>query len=394
MTRRAQAAVARDGDWRVALADLKRQMPLLTEGAVVDLALLFASHEYAEEFPQLVEGVRDLTGASCLMGCSGQGVIGPRTEVEDEPALALLVLSLPDALLRPIKLSQRDLEERPDPPAWRELTDVPPEDVNAWLIFGDPFSLDAESLLATFSRAYPGLPLVGGLASGDFRKRRTHLFLDGDVYDSGAVALALGGAYTIRTVVSQGCTPVGETWTITGVKANVIETIGMRRALDVLVETVHGLPLPMQQRAGGNLFIGLAMDEYKDEFRRGDFLIRNLVAVDPESGVLAVGAVPRVGQTLQFQLRDSLAADEDLIEMLERARAGLADQAPVGAILCSCNGRGAGLFGSSDHDARAVEERLGPLPLAGFFCNGEIGPVGAMNFLHGFTASIAIIVPT
>jgi small ligand-binding sensory domain FIST len=234
---------------------------------------------------------------------------------------------------------------------------------------------------------------VGGLASGDPRLRGTHLFLNGEVYDRGVVALALGGPYTVRTIVSQGTAPIGETWTITGAQGNIIETIAQRSAYQVLGDTLRGLSPEMRQRAQRNLLVGLAMDEYRSEFRRGDFLIRNLLGIDPERGTLAVGALPWVGQTLQFQLRDPAAADEDLRELLERVRTELGPRQPVGALLCSCNGRGAGLFGTPDHDARTLADFLGPIPTAGFFCNGEIGPVGARNFLHGFTASIALVIP-
>jgi small ligand-binding sensory domain FIST len=252
---------------------------------------------------------------------------------------------------------------------------------------------DPDRLLHILSDAYPGKPVVGGLASGDPRVRRTHLFLNERVYGEGAIAVALGGAYTVRTVVSQGCEPIGEAWTITGAEGHIIETIGQKPAYKVLVETLRALPPAMQWRAQRNVFVGLAMDEYRDEFRRGDFLIRNLMGADPERGALAVGAYPRVGQTVQFQLRDPQAADEDLRQLLASAKEELGDGSPVGALLCVCNGRGTGLFGKPDHDATLLAETFGEMPVAGLFCNGEIGPVGQRNFLHGYTASIALIVP-
>jgi small ligand-binding sensory domain FIST len=230
------------------------------------------------------------------------------------------------------------------------------------------------------------------MASGDQDRRQTHLFLNGDVYDHGAVALALGGAYMVRTIVSQGATPIGEPWIITGAEGQVIHTIARRPAYEVLVETLRELPAEMQARARGNLLVGLAMDEYQQEFRRGDFLIRNLLGVDRDSGVLVVSALPGVGQTVQFQIRDAAAASEDLHAMLGAVTATQGEQ-PVAALLCACNGRGVGLFGTPGHDARTLAERLGPIPVVGLFCNGEIGPVGSRNFLHGFTASIALVVP-
>jgi small ligand-binding sensory domain FIST len=389
---RTGAALARHPDWREALAALTPQLPLLSGEDEVHLALLFASSEYRPEFPYLVARAADLTGAHTLVGCSGQGVIGAGREVEGEPALALLAFSLPEADLTAVHLTQEDLELCHASEDWHRLTGVAPG-ASAWLLFADPFTLDAEALVKGMSAAYPGTPLVGGLASGDPGLRGTHLFLNGEVYDRGVVALALGGPYTVRTIVSQGAAPIGKTWTITGAQGNIIETIAQRPAYQVLGDTLRGLSPEMRQRAQRNLLVGLAMDERRVEFRRGDFLIRNLLGIDPERGTLAVGALPRVGQTLQFQLRDPAAADEDLRELLEGVRTELGPRQPVGALLCSCNGRGVGLFETPDHDARTLADLLGPIPTAGFFCNGEIGPVGAQNFLHGFTASIALVTP-
>lgn len=391
---RAAAGISQHPDWREALAEVESQMPVLSDrGSEVHLALLFASSQYAEDFPQLVAKVQAITGASVLIGCSGQGVIGAGREIEGEPALALLAFSIPGAVLRAVHLTQPDLGRLRVPDALRQFTGIGPEEANAWFLFADPFSLDSEGLLASMSEAYQGTPLLGGLASGDPSLRRTHLFLNGQVYDQGAVLLALGGPYSVRTIVSQGAAPIGQPWTITGAQGHIIETIGQRPAYEVLVDTLRSLPPELQRRAQRNLLVGLALDEYRDDFRRGDFLIRNLMGADPKSGGLAVGAIARVGQTIQFQLRDPAAADEDLRELLESAKRELGDREPLGGLLCSCNGRGVGMFGTPDHDARTVAERLGPIPLAGFFCNGEIGPVGSQNFLHGFTASIALVVP-
>ncbi|HMF12521.1 MAG TPA: FIST C-terminal domain-containing protein, partial [Gemmataceae bacterium] len=189
-----------------------------------------------------------------------------------------------------------------------------------------------------------------------------------------------------------GCEPIGQSWTITEASDHIIQSIGSRPAYEVLVETVRQLDPEKRDRANGNLLVGLAMDEYRDEFKRGDFLIRNLIGVDPRSGAIAIGAEPHVGQTLQFQIRDARAADEELRHMLSSA--AVAGEPTAAALLFACNGRGAGLFGAPDHDARTVRELLGPLPLAGLFCNGEIGPVGASTFLHGFTASLALLCGT
>ena len=389
---RATAGIGQQQTWRAALAEATARMPP-GNGEAHDLAFLFASPAYAEDFPDLVAAARRATRARILLGCSGQGVIGAGREVEGRPALSVLAFALPDAVLRPVRLTQGVIERCRRPEDWHEATGVGPGGAAAWFLFADPFTLDADALLAAWSDAYPRIPVVGGLASGDLRARRTHVFLDEHAYDRGAVAVALAGPYGVHTVVSQGCTPIGEPWTVTGVTGNVIETIGGRHAYQVLLETVQALPEDLRQRAQGNLFVGLAIDEHREELRRGDFLIRNLVAADAEHGTLTAGAMPRPGQTLQFQLRDRAAADEDLHALLAAAKRALGVREPIAALLCSCNGRGVGLFATPDHDARAVADQLGPVPLAGFFCNGEVGPVGSRNFLHGYTASIALIVP-
>ena len=388
----AEAGIGTGLDWREALDEALGGLPALAGSAGVDLALLFASADYAADYAELLAAAQKALGARCLIGCSGQGVIGRDREVEHEPAISVLAFSLPGVELHALHLEEEEIEDEAATAALIQ-EGVEHSEVKAWLLFADPFSFDADRLLALLVGSYPGAPLVGGLASGDFGRQQTFLFLGGQVFDQGAVALAIGGPYRVQTVVSQGAEPIGETWTITSVQGNLVETLGMRPAVDILLETFRALTPETQERARTNLLVGLAMDEYRDEFGRGDFLIRNLMGIDRERGAIAIGAMPRVGQTLQFQLRDPAAADADLVELLGRAKSELAGQTPAGALLCSCNGRGIGLFGAPDHDARTVSEILGPLPLAGFFCNGEIGPVGGKPFLHGFTASIALILP-
>ena len=388
------AAISQRADWREAIADIRSQIgPPHGDDPKVDLAFLFASSAFEDHFQQLADEVIQLTKATHLVGCSGQGIIGPAREIEGEPALSLLTLSLPGASLQTIHLEQDDVRAVTGPDGWRRRMAVAADDVNAWLLFADPFSIDVETLLQGISDAYPAVPVVGGLASGNYGTRRTHVFADGAAIDHGAVALCLSGAYTIRTVVSQGCSPIGQTWTITSASKNIIQTIAGRPAYDVLRDTISELPKDMLQRVRHNLFVGIAMDEYQDSFGQGDFLVRNLIGADPENGSLAVGARLQSGQTLQFQFRDPQAADEELTALLDRTRVDLGDRKPIAAVLCACNGRGSGLFGQPNHDVQAIDDRLGPLPTTGFFCNGEIGPVGKRNFLHGYTASIALVVP-
>jgi small ligand-binding sensory domain FIST len=385
----AKSAIIEDDQWDTAL-----QRALAQVGDIAaDLVFLFASDIYADHFPEMIRRVRAETGARVLIGCSGQGIVGRGLELEDVPALSLLALSLPDASLQAIRFTPELITNCTQPEEWHKGLSLKPDDVNAFLIFADPFQTDSERLIEVLSCAYPDVPILGGLASGDFEERCTYIFCDDNVYEDGAIGLAVGGEYTLFPLLSQGCEPIGEPWTITKVRnKNLITTISNRPAFALLVDTLDELSPELQRRARRNLLVGLAADEYSPTLERGSFLIRQLIGIDRHTGALAIGAMPRQGQTIQFQMRDAMTADLDLRELLILAKVELAGREPVGAVLCTCNGRGLNMFGEPHHDARLIAQEFASLPVAGLFCSGEIGPVGKRSFLHGFTASLALIV--
>ncbi len=358
----------------------------------VSLGLVFMSPRFFGQAAQVLELLRVHAQVPLLAGCSSPSLIVGDQEVEGEAGLVLGLYSLPGATLEAVHFTQEQVEEATGPGYWHMETGIGPEQINGWLTFADPFHLDGEAWLRGWNEAYAPLPIAGGLATGDAAEQRTQVYLNGQVWEEGGVGIAIGGEVALASVISQGCTPIGDTWTITKAERNLIHQIGNRSAYEVLAETVNQLPEKEQRKSRGNLFVGLVINEYLEEFHRGDFLIRNLIGADPKSGVIAVGAFPRPGQTIQFQRRDAATGTEDITALLGRARQQLAGKALYGACLCSCNGRGHRLFGEPSHDARHVQAQLGPLGLAGFFCNGEIGPVGERNFLHGYTASLALFV--
>ena len=358
----------------------------------IHLGLVFMSPKFFPHAKQVLEILRVHAKIPLLAGCSSQSLICGGEELEENPGLTLGIYSLPGAELKAVQFKQEQVEEASSAPYWHSETGVEPEQTNGWLAFADPFHLDSESWLRSWNEAYAPLPVMGGLASGDFSEQRTQVYLNGDVFEEGGVAISVGGEVKLAGVISQGCTPIGETWTLTKVEQNIIHQIGNRPAYEVLAETFNKLPAAEQKVARGNLFVGLVVNEYLDEFHRGDFLVRNLLGGDPQSGAIAIGALPRTGQTMQFQRRSSTAAMEDMSELLARADKKLKDTKIYGACLCSCNGRGQNLFGRPNHDAESVQKQFGPIGLAGFFCNGEIGPIGEKNFLHGYTASVALFV--
>jgi small ligand-binding sensory domain FIST len=356
----------------------------------VSLGLLFMTPHYFESAARILEILRVHAEIPLLLGCSSTGLIIGAREIEDEPGLVLALFSLPGAELRGVHFTQEQVEEANGPGYWALETGLTAEQINGWLAFADPFNLNAEAWLRGWNEAYAPKPIVGGLASGDFSQRATQLYLDGGVFEEGGVAVAVAGEVELQSVISQGCTPIGQTWTITKAEGNILHKIANRPAYEVLQETFVNLPEPEQRKARGNLFVGLVVNEYLEDFHRGDFLVRNILGGDPQSGSLAIGAMPREGQTMQFQRRDAAAATEDMTALLDRLLQRLAGRNLYGGCLCTCNGRGHRLFGKPNHDAGLAREKLGPIELAGFFCNGEIGPIGERNFLHGYTASLAL----
>ncbi|HYT60819.1 MAG TPA: FIST N-terminal domain-containing protein [Haliangiales bacterium] len=358
----------------------------------VSIGMVFMTPGLFPHAGQVLEILRVHGQIPLLVGCSSASVIVGEREIEDSAGLALGLFSLPGAELQAVHFTQEQVEEANGPAYWHLETGISPDQTNGWLVLADPFHLDPESWLGGWNEAYAPLPVLGGLASGDHQEQTTQVYLNGEVFEGGGVAVSFGGDLRLEGVISQGCTPIGDTWTITKVERNLIHEIGNRPAYQVLLETFNQLPAAEKKNAQGNLFVGLVINEYLEHFHRGDFLVRNLLGADPRSGVIAVGALPRRGQTIQFQRRDATAATEDLMALLSRAKEKLGDSRIYGGCLCSCNGRGHRLFGLPNHDAGLIQRELGPLGLAGFFCNGEIGPVGDRNFLHGYTASLALFV--
>jgi small ligand-binding sensory domain FIST len=360
----------------------------------VSLGLVFITPALFPHAEQILEILRVRAQIPLLIGCSSSSLIVGDQEFENTVGLALSLYAFPNAELHATRFTQDHVTNCSDPAWWHRHTNVSPDQTGGWLVFADPFHLDSEQWLEQWNQAYAPIPILGGLASGPANQPVAQVYLNGDVFEDGAVAVSVGGQIRLASLISQGCTPIGQTWTITRAQQNLIHEIANRPAYQILSDTVQSLPPAEQQLARGNLFVGLVLDEYREHFGRGDFLIRNLLGFDPRSGSLAVGAFPRTGQTVQFQRRDPAAATEDLATLLAQTREQLAGTRVHGACLCACNGRGSNLFGQSHHDAQLIQQELGPIPLAGFFCNGEIGPVGNRNHLHGYTAALALFVDT
>jgi small ligand-binding sensory domain FIST len=250
----------------------------------------------------------------------------------------------------------------------------------------DPFRLSIHDLIDELNQAYPGAPVVGGIASAARQPGQNRLIVNGELHEEGMVGVAMTGRVHARTVVSQGCRPIGKPFVITQADRNIIGELGGRPALAQLQDVLTNLSSEDERLARQSLLMGCVIDEYKDRFTRGDFLIHNIIGADRKSGAIGIAGLPRVGATVQFHVRDAASADEDLRSLLADA----AGDDIRGAALFGCNGRGTHMWPTAGHDVGLLHEQLGEVPVAGFFCGGEFGPVGGRNFVHGFTASILL----
>jgi len=355
-----------------------------------DLAVVFASGQHLGMAKWLLSEVHERLEPATLIGCGAGGTLAGGRELEDTPGVVVWAASLPGAELETMHLTaERDgegfrllglpesLSERADEQAADE----------SLLALCDPFSFPPEELLGALERSRPHVPVLGGLASASFAGGAV-LLRDGEVHTDGAVALRLRGAQVLPCV-SQGAGPVGPEMAITRAEANVIGQLAGKPAMERLGEVIAALPEHERELVASGVLIGLVIDENRPEYERGDFLVRPIIGADRESGAIAIGEPVRVGQTVRLHVRDAASADEDLREALRAQAQALGSDGAAGALLFTCNGRGSHMFDLPDHDAAAVEDSLGA-PTAGFFCAGEIGPVGGRNFLHGFTATIAV----
>lgn len=357
-----------------AAVEAAREAARPLQGEQADLAFLFMSAHHVDRAAEAVFALREELAPRSLAGCVAQGVLGRDLEVESRPAVAVWAGSLPGATVRSFRLE-------PDGSGLPSL-----EDPALVVLLVDPFTFPAGRFLQRLNEEAPGLAVVGGLAAGAGRPGTQAFVVDGELFADGAVAVAIGGV-SVRTVVSQGCSPIGREMVITRAEGNVVYELAGERAIDRLRREVERLSPAERALVAQGILAGLVIDENKAEYGRGDFLVRGVLGADESSGAIVVGEQVRVGQTLRFHVRDAETADEDLRESLSRE---VGSARAAGALLFTCNGRGTHMFDEESHDARTVSELLGSPAVAGFFCGGEIGPVGGRAFLHGFTATLAV----
>jgi small ligand-binding sensory domain FIST len=383
MPTRIGTGLAASDDGVDAFAEAAARAALRLGGMPADLVVVFAGQDNLDHADDGLAVVAERLGGGALIGCGAQGVVADGREIE-AGGVAVWAASLgPDASAETFHL---EALQAGDAVAVAGMPDL--DDADAVLLLADPYSFPVEPLLAQLAVDNPGLPVIGGIASAGGGPGLGVLMHDGLVESEGAVGVALRGV-EVRPLVSQGARPIGPEMVITAGEGNVIEQLASQPALERIKEAIGELTSTERALAAQGLLLGIVIDPNQPEYKRGDFLIRGLLDVDDEDGTVTVGEQVRIGQTVRLQVRDGDSADEDLREVLDRELRELRHP-PAGTLLFTCNGRGAGMFGVADHDASAVDYAFAGAPAAGFFCAGEIGPVGARNFLHGFTATMAV----
>lgn len=354
--------------------------------------VLFCTEGALPHARDILEVVRIYAHVPVMIGCSGYGLIAGSKEIEGDAGFCVVLYHLPDTQVSACHIPSDILLAEDQGESIGRFLGHTAESANAWMLFATADSLGSESWLLDWDRGTGGKVTIGGFACGDPEAEASVLFCDGDVYHDGAVALSIEGAVTIAPILSHGCRPVGNPWTVTQAEHNIIHKIGNRPILEVLRDTLEGMSRHEQEQARGNIFVGVVIDEYKANFRPGDFLVRNLAAIDPKTGSVAIATPLRVGQNLQFQIRDGESAAADMERALRNSIQEIGGHAIYGACLCDCVGRGSSLFGVPDHDVSALRSALPDLDVGGVFCNGEFGSTNGNTSLHGYAASLGLFV--
>lgn len=366
---------------------------LLSAGAVSrpDLAILFVSPHHEDACEELLQCVLDKTGASNLIGCTGESIIGPTSELERTPAVALWTAALPGVRVLPFVIDLDDVNNFETVEDWSDRIGIDRDESPSFIVLPEPFTFGpaVEHTLGLMDQLYPGSTIIGGLPSGASQPGQNRLFLNDQVLRQGLIGVSLSGPIAVEAIVSQGCRPIGEPYVVTSAEQNVIKELRGRPAVEILSAVFNGASEADQALIRqGRLHIGSVIDEARTSFGSGDFLIRNLLDFVDETSI-AVAAFIRPGQTIQFHIRDADSADKDMQRLLG-ASVGKNASPPQGALLFSCNGRGTRMFESPNHDIGIVNEQAPDCAVAGFFAAGEIGPVGGKTFVHGLTSSLVL----
>lgn len=405
------AALSTRGESASAAKEAAERAQSRLAGQSPDLALLFLTAPHATRASEMASLVQHVTGSRHVVTCSAHGVIGDSIEIEGAPGVSVMLGSLPGVKLAPFRVE--DLPRVPDKPGpdWHREMLAPAMHVESdhagTLLFCDPYSVPLVRTLPAMSLASKSYPVMGGFASSAKNPGENAVGLGDDIRRSGGIGISLSGDLHLEGVVSQGCKPIGPTMVVTKARDNVIQQLGGKRAVDMLKEVVRDLPVGQRVGLAKGMLLGKVINEYRDRFGQGDFLIRGVHSIDAATGAIVANDFFRVGQTVQIHIRDAETADADLAMLLDAQKLR---PRPEAGLVFTCTSRGRKFFGEPHHDASAIYKAFSPaesgvqqaksgrhidvaqrpFPLAGFFADGEFGPVAEQSYLHTMTTSLAL----
>ena len=377
---------------RTALADALEDAATIAMGnaqlAKADLAVVFATVDYQADYGQLFHTIHEVSGCDHLVGCSGMSVLTSVGEIEGEPAVAVLVLRSDDVSAMPFLVSSDDSSMIGA--AIRERISPKLNENSLLVVLPDVRCISPEALVHQIGEDGNRLPIVGAAASGSPDGQYIYEWLDGEVVEAGVAGMLLTGAIHTEIGVAQGCQPIGRSLEITRAEGNVIYEVNGGPALDGLQGALESLSTEDLRQSGRVVFIGIAMEKENPAPQRGDFLVRNVVGYDKESGAIAVSESVSEGQLIQFHLRNSSSADKEIQEIVLDLHKRTREQPPAFGMYFNCLGRGKGLYGEANHDIRIIKQRFPDLPVIGFFGNAEFAPIGGRNFAHAYTGALVL----
>jgi small ligand-binding sensory domain FIST len=356
-------------NWRDAAAQCLQQAGKGPAGA--NLGFLYLSDAFARDAADILAYFRANTGVLHWTGTVGAGVFGGEIEYYDQPAIAIMLCAFGEGSFRVFSgvRAPRDLERTP-----LHFDGLP---ANFAIVHGDPRNANLPRLIEDLAGNMESGYVAGGLSSS---RREVVQIADG-TSKGGLSGVMFADDVIVSTRITQGCSPIGPRHTITGSQQNILVSLDGRAALDVLREDVGEPTWRSLSQGGAHIFAGLQASGADAQ----DYVVRNLVGIDPVHKLLAIGDVPRAGTGIMFCRRDEASATEDMGRMLDSIRSGLFGR-PRGAVYFSCVGRGPNLFSTESAEAGMIRRALGNVPLAGFFCSGEI----SHNMLYGYTGVLTL----
>ncbi|HEV2787603.1 MAG TPA: FIST N-terminal domain-containing protein [Solirubrobacteraceae bacterium] len=384
MSVRIACGLSTASDPRAGAAEAAANVASQLAGQSIDLAVVFACGAHLAAPEATLEGIHDALQPDVLIGCGAGGVVGDGREIEGGTAVSVWAAAFENGIVSAFHAEVTEVEDGV------AITGVPDlQGAGGAILLPDPYSFPTDAVLAELAERSPGVPVLGGISSVRTLRGQAALFLGERVVPGGAVGVRFDGV-ELLPCVSQGATPIGPELEITAGEGRLIKELDGRPALGALRAVLERLDDAEREMLAEGMLLGIVVERGQGDHQHGDFLVRSVLGGDPDTGTIAVGATIEEGQVVRVHARDAKSADRDLHEALALRRQALGSDAPAGALMFTCNGRGRAMFGMRDHDAATLAGELGDVPTAGFFAAGEIGPVGGENFLHGFTATVAV----